>query len=275
MSVVILAAMAIPCQADVIIGMNGPGSKVIEEGPYVEHKFDVSPNFTAIESNCSFDVVFTQSANASAFEVKGVLPDNFIEKLDIKVKNGTLFIALKSGEYCLKYKDKKQKPTIYVTNKSLTAVRASGSSDVTVRGTLTVAGGKFKVHNSGSSDFDAEKIIVTGGKAEFNSSGASDVDVATIVCETLDVELTGASDAEFDHVETTNAFLSASGSSDMKIAGTTANVDFQLTGASEIKARNLDAHYGKANVSGASELKCSVRNFTQHSSGNGEIHNRF
>lgn len=257
---------------------NGKGKgkskkELIKAGPFVNHNFNVSSDFTGVELSGWFDVVFVQSSNASDFQVKGYLPDNLIEHLDVHVKGGKLFIGLKPGNYSLQFKDIKQTPTIYVTNKALTSVRTTGSADFTIQGDLTVTGGDFTVRNTGSSDFNAGKIIANGGKATFSVSGSGNIDVSSIECSNLNVNISGSADVEFDYADVQNADLSVSGSGDIEISGVADRVRLSVSGSGDINARGLKAKSGEAYSSGSGDISCSVYQLRSHSTGSSEIHN--
>ena len=65
--------------------------KPFTPGKMTDHKFEVSSDFDSIVTKGFFDVIFIQSDKD--FEVKGRLPENLIEKMDIEVSDSTLYIS--------------------------------------------------------------------------------------------------------------------------------------------------------------------------------------
>ena len=92
------------------------GYKPFTPGKMVEHKFEVSPDFNAIRANGFLDVVFNPSENDEDFEVKGVIPENLIDMMDVRVEYDTLYIGIKSSFINMQLPSV---PTIYVTHKTL------------------------------------------------------------------------------------------------------------------------------------------------------------
>lgn len=252
----------------------GENHEVIEAGPLVDYTFDVSSDFTAITAQSFMNIVFVQSSNPADFGVKGLIPDNFIDKLDVKVKDGTLYISEKFGYYTLKFKRKpKEFPTIYVIGNTLNSVNISGSGKFRVNDDIHVTGGSFNVHITGSGEFNAGNFFAKDANVNLSVTGSGDIDLKTIVCNSLEGSIAGSGDIDVKTLECNKLDAGVAGSGDIKIGGKAEEVSLYVSGSGDIHALELKALYGKARVKGSGEITCSVRNLEHSTTGSGSIHN--
>ncbi len=159
-------------------------------------------SFDKIGISGGFDVVYLKQGDMESvqLDIKGIDPD----QIETEVKNGTLKISTKKGNY------RNFKATITVTYKNLKGIANSGSSDVEA---LSVIKGKeFEYASSGSGDFKAEldvqdlDIAISGssdmvlrGKAEEQEiaiSGSGDVDASALGGSTAEVAISGSGDVK-------------------------------------------------------------------------------
>jgi hypothetical protein len=126
----------------------------------------------------------------------------------------------------------------YVSYKTLSALTASGGSDVNVEG--TIKSDKLTLSLSGGADF---KGRVEVGTLVMNQSGGSDSDLSGGVTD-LKIHASGGSDFSGYNLMTDNCIIYASGGSDVRI---TVNKEFyaEASGASDVVWK------GKATVKGS------------------------
>lgn len=247
--------------------------KPFTPGKMTDHKFDVSSDFDTIVSKGFVDVVFTQSDKDGDFEVRGRLPENLIPKMILEVSGGTLYISIKPGSY-ENFVVNGEAPTIYITNKSLKDVSASGSGDFTINGDLTARGG-FSVRSSGSSDFKSGVIKADKKDVTVSTSGSGDIEMAGVEAYIFIVHISGSADVDCGTAQTKICSIDIKGSGDVKISGHTDSVNFSIAGSGDIDAGNFKAETGKASVAGSGDIRCNVKRLSDRVRGSGDIHNKY
>lgn len=251
----------------------GGEHKPFTPGKMTDHKFNVSSDFDAIVSKGFVDVVFAQSDEDDDFEVRGHLPENLIPKMTIEVSGGTLYISMKPGSY-ENIVVNGESPTIYITNKNLKDVSASGSGDFTVNGDLIVPDG-FTVRSSGSSDFKCGIIRADKKDVTVSTSGSGDIEMAGVEAYIFMVHISGSADVDCGTAQTTICSIDIKGSGDVKISGNTDSVNFSNAGSGDIDAGNFKAETGKASVAGSGDIRCNVERLSDRVRGSGDIHNKY
>lgn len=251
----------------------GGEHKPFTPGKMTDHKFNVSSDFNAIVSKGFVDVVFTQSDEDDDFEVRGHLPENLIPKMTIEVSGGTLYISMKPGSYENIVVDG-ESPTIYITNKNLKDISASGSGDFTVNGDLIAPDG-FTVRSSGSSDFKCGIIRADKKDVTVSTSGSGDIEMAGVEAYIFMVHMSGSADVDCGIAQTKICSIDIKGSGDVKISGNTDSVNFSIAGSGDIDAGNFKAETGKASVAGSGDIRCNVERLSDRVRGSGDIDNKY
>lgn len=251
----------------------GGEHKPFTPGKMTDHKFDVPSDFDTIVSKGFVDVVFTQSDKEDDFEVRGRLPENLIPKMTIEVSGGTLYISMKPGSY-ENIVVNGESPTIYITNKNLKDVSASGSGDFTVNGDLIAPDG-FTVRSSGSSDFKCGVIRADKKDVTISTSGSGDIEMAGVEAYIFMVHISGSADVDCGTAQTKICSIDIKGSGDVKINGNTDSVNFSIAGSGDIDAGNFKADTGKALVAGSGDIRCNVERLSDRVRGSGDIDNRY
>jgi len=175
----------------------------------------------------SFDVIsvasgidlYIRQGNKQDVTVKA--SDKIKNKLMTEVENGTLKIYMKKGSY------RNVRMDVYVTIDELTALHASGGSDVYCKSTF--ASDQFEIHASGGSDIE---MSIEVGKLECHLSGGSDLEIEG-TAEELHIHASGSSDFEGYGLETKHCVVQASGSSDSSIH-VTESLEVNASGSSDV-----------------------------------------
>lgn len=251
----------------------GGEHKPFTPGKMTDHKFNVSSDFDAIVSKGFVDVVFTQSDEDDDFEVRGHLPENLLPKMTIEVSGGTLYISMKPGSY-ENIVVNGESPTIYITNKNLKDVSASGSGDFTVNGDLIAPDG-FTVRSSGSSDIKCGVIRADKKDVTVSTSGSGDIEMAGVEAYIFMVHISGSADVDCGTAQTKICSIDIKGSGDVKISGNTDSVNFAISGSGDIDAGGFKAETGKASVAGSGDIRCNVERLSDRVRGSGDIHNKY
>lgn len=190
------------------------------------------PGFNAIRVSNAIDLYLTQSnvnevaVSAASLEIR--------DEVITEVVGGTLIIRMADHNNWFNWKkwgDAKVKA--YVSIKEISALTASGASNVHIIGALESAKLKVKM------------------------SGASDLKNATINAGTLLIDLSGASNCKAT-IKADNIIVDCSGASDIELTGATNDLALEVSGASNAKLYNLIAKGANVHSSGASDAKVFV-----------------
>jgi hypothetical protein len=168
--------------------------------------------------------VFTlQAAEGSPASVRVEGDANLLPLVDTRVEDGILYI--KSTE--------RISPTVAlvvrVRTPQLREVDVSGAADATI----TTSQSSFELDVSGASDVE---VRGTTQSFELDVSGASEVDAIELRAEKVDVEASGASEANVTATASLDA--EASGASEITYGGGATDVKKDASGASSIVARS-------------------------------------
>ena len=200
--------------------------------------------FHAIEVSNAIDLVLKQGDEdgvaVSATDV--ALRDRIVTK----VENGVLMIYVdtKGFHWSFGWQDRKMKA--FVSFKTLSALSASGSSDVYVDG--SIRGDDLRIDLSGSSDF---KGGVNVKDLTLSQSGSSDVKL-TGAAANIRIDLSGASDVNAYDFAADNCTIHSSGSSDVHIT-VNKELNVNASGSSDVFYKG-GAEVVRSRTSGSSSV---------------------
>lgn len=218
--------------------------KIFTDANAVPRKVDA---FHAIMVEDGIDIYLTQG-NEEAVAVSAN-KDDYRDKIVTKVVDGVLKIFYKNESgISITWRDRKLRA--YVSVKNIDELRASGGSDIIVRGTITA--GKLAMNLSGGSDFvgnikSTELIIGMSGGSDLtisgtatnlkvNASGGSDFNGDNLQAEYAIVDVSGGSDARISVSK--ELFAEATGGSDIDYKGTPVIKYSSSSGGGSITRRN-------------------------------------
>jgi hypothetical protein len=188
-----------------------------------ERRFDVS-GFQKVAASGSDDVVIT---SGDRFSVVADGPENWLDRLEIKVEGDTLKIGQKKRWFSMTVGDTK----IRITMPVLTGLSLAGSGSITAD---KASGPAFVGSISGSGDIriaalDADSVrlgmsgsgdIMAAGRcstAKIGISGSGDVDISGLKCADVDIGISGSGDV--NAFASRKAKIGISGSGDVQIKG--------------------------------------------------------
>ena len=175
--------------------------------------------------------------------------DSIIDKVNTEVSDGVLRVYIDEDWFRRVFNKKTYKVTVDIVVPELTAIDASGATNVSVIGFRNE---NFTVKATGASDIRMSDIIVNGitsceasgaskvkiaGKGEkviIRASGASNVVSKDFATNVADVHASGASDVKvtaYDEIT-----VDCSGASDVDYYGHPKAVDVNTSGASDVKS---------------------------------------
>lgn len=199
--------------------------------------------FDAIAVGGGIDLVVQQGAD---FRVE-VESDDDVAKIVTEVRDGTL--EIRRDRTFSSFFDWGDHGAVYVTLPALTALTASGGSDVRADGTLS--GDELAIVASGGSDVEIDLAVGTlvatasGGSdtrlsgsarmAELHSSGGSDLNASRFTVAEADVHSSGGSDVSLTVSE--RIVANASGGSDITYGGDPRSVNVNASGGADVRRR--------------------------------------
>lgn len=197
----------------------GPG-----DGSSVRRDFSVG-DFDAVGLAGSHDVVVTVGGAASVYAEGD--PD-VIDKLDIRVENGTLKIGTQKGVRWSEGFWRNRRPvTVHVTAPAIRAASVAGSGDMSID---RVQGDSFNGSIAGSGDMQIAALQV--GRAKFSIAGSGDIRAAGEASST-DVSIAGSGDVDLSGVRARRASVSVVGSGDVR-ANATETADVSVMGSGNV-----------------------------------------
>jgi len=198
-SIVLIALLS--CTAIFAQEINDPNAEIRE-----------AKNFHALKVSNAFDVYLTQGSEEAV--AVSANDDEVKQHIRVDVDGGVLLIWLEGEKKFWKSWKGNKKLKAYVSFKTLDKIVASGACDVHLMNTLK-----------------SENLSV-------DFSGASDLQGKLEIDNTLDVELSGASD--------------------LKVSGSASQLKARLSGACDLKGYDLVTDYCDIKASGASGVDITV-----------------
>ncbi len=215
------------------------GKKVKGSGTITTTTRAVS-GYTSVDVSSSLDVYVIQD---SLHSVKIETDDNLAEYIDIKEEGGVLYISMRKNYNLKPTKDIK----IFVSGPVFRKFEASGACDFYTQGLVTSTE-SIAIELSGSSDaemqLNAPRISadLTGAGSiklsgqtkdlELDGTGSSTLKCLEMMAENVDVDITGAGDAEV--FASVKLDVSVTGSGSVKYKGSPA-VNQNISGAGSVK----------------------------------------
>ncbi|MBN1950335.1 MAG: DUF2807 domain-containing protein [Bacteroidales bacterium] len=178
-------------------------------------------------------------------EVEGVIIEGAakdIEKVEMKVKGGTLHIGKKEGE-----SGRLEDLKFIVKVKELHSVAVAGSSDVEFSTPLKTDDLGLKL--AGSCDLNCGKLTADNLKIELSGSG--DVRIGGEVTSELDIRMAGSGDIRLEELKAKNAKISIAGSGDIRL-WITDFLDAQIAGSGDVQYKGNPRI--KSRVSGSGDF---------------------
>ena len=200
--------------------------------------------FTAIDTRGSVDVIISNSTDG-AIKVTG--DENLVEYVETYVKDGVLNVHLNNKEI----KSFSTRIGLKVTvpnNGKINGIKASGSSDVKVEG--TVIADNMNISCKGSSDFSGN---IKAEKCQIDCTGSSDFK-GNVEAKSCEIDCTGSSDFK-GSIETTNLSIRCTGSSDCNISGKADVCEISMTGSSDFNGYDFTVNKLTCSASGSSNIK--------------------
>ncbi len=171
-------------------------------------------DFSKIALAGSGSVEFTQGKD---WKVEAIGPENIIDRLDIKVENNTLSIALKDRP---------------LSDNAKFRVFGDGTYHVTVQAPALEA-----VAIAGSGEFECEKALKTD-RLDLAVAGSGDMDFPNVHANEINASIAGSGEIDFSAKSVKQTNLSIAGSGDIE-------AEFQNCGAV------------KADIAGSGEMRLS------------------
>lgn len=193
-------------------------AQVVPNGEETTATTDLT-GFDRIALAISTDVYVTQGEHSA--KVTG--PDEAVAKVELKVKDGTLYIGLKSKMRNWRGKGVK----VYVSLPNLTGITVSGSGNVEIEDAFNEMQ-DLKLTVSGSGNIS---LAGSAQSVEVNVAGSGDVKAPDLNAETAKVRVAGSGDVRLGAIGQLTA--SVAGSGDVRV-GQTEQIDVSIAGSGDV-----------------------------------------
>lgn len=192
-------------------------------GPATQRSYDLN-GFDGVSLAGSHNVIVTVGG---AHSVRAEGPSEVLDRLDIRVENGTLKVGTKKGNWSTGWSNDRARTQIFVSLPAIRAAAIAGSGNMKVD---QVAGEKFKASIAGSGDLDIAQLKV--GEADFSVAGSGNVR-ATGTAERSNVSIAGSGDVDIGNVQARSASASVVGSGDVRV-NASETADVSITGSGDV-----------------------------------------
>lgn len=231
-----VAILAAACSAGAQEGGDSPRS-----GAQGQRDFQVGA-FESVSLEGSHDVVV---AVGGAPSVRAEGDAEAIERLDIRVENGTLKIGSRRSDGW--FSRNRGHVTVHVTAPALNAASIGGSGDMRID---RVEAPRFAASIGGSGDMEIGALRAR--QASFSIAGSGDIRAASGQVEEAEISIAGSGNVSADALQTRRADVSVVGSGDVSLSASE-TVEASIMGS------------GDVNVQG--NARCSVSRM-----GSGDVH---
>ncbi|EAR01237.1 head GIN domain-containing protein [Maribacter sp. HTCC2170] len=196
--------------------------------------------YTGLELSNAFDAYVKFSDSEEKIEIEA--NDNLHEKIVVKIEGNNLIVKLKNhttvkGNATL---------NVYITTNNINYFNISGASAIFLEDELNTQTAKIRM--SGASTFSGD---IYANEVQLKSSGASDISLFGNV-DVLDANLSGSSKLGGYDLITEKLNIDLSGASDANLT-VLESIDIKASGASSLRYKG-DAVIDHKDLSGASEI---------------------
>lgn len=228
---IIIAVALLACSACSFITVNGKSqveflgtsgkNTITASSTIIDKEFQVE-DFNRISSSGAFDFVYSTGDPYVSISA----PDNIMEYLDVRIKDGKLYIET---DRSIRIK-KLNKIIVTVHSPILNGLEISGAGDFHATTGLTAEDFKAGISGAGNLKINGLKA----GDVSIKVSGAGDVDVTGLECNGIDVSISGAGN--------------------VTLAGKAESADLGISGAGNINVKDLDCENVSSRISGAGHV---------------------
>lgn len=260
-----LAVAALAC-ASVITVFAAKRGKIDSLSSTMATKTMTIEQFTEIETN-RVNVELTPAAYSG--QLKLTAPDNIINYIDIKCRNGKLSIKFDED---VQYSKGNIKATVYVSAPCVNEIEANLAAVVNILAPMSVAGDlEFEANTAATISADKLKV---DGKFSVDANTAANINATDVCCTVADFEANTAANIKIAKLSAKKAKLEANTSGNLEIsAGSAPYATFDGNTAGTISAAKFVVESGSADASTGGTVKCHVKSLSSDSSTGGKVKN--
>lgn len=205
------------------------------------------PAFTAIESNSAGNIFFRQG-NTTSVRAEG--NEDLLDKLKVSVLNGVLMIDMEERTW-KRFKNKKNKLTIFITSPSLEALELNGVGNIKLEGTVNTP--RIEIESDGVGNLAAENLVCdhiiltsdgvgnlrlagTTNTISITSDGVGNIHAEHLIAHSADVISNGVGNVRFHAAKT--ADVSANGIGNVSYYGNPETKNIRKNGLGKVKPGN-------------------------------------
>lgn len=213
--------------------------------------------FTAIENNCSADIMITQG---SEYKIQVTTSEKYIDKVQTNIVANTLVVDVKGNIYNTDIL------LVEVTVIDLNEVVLHGSGNVIIKDILNSQ--NFILESHGSGDFRGDFNVKD---MEISMHGSGDVEISGVNGD-FSVTQMGSGDFEAESLHLGSAIFKMNGSGEMEISGTAAMMELSQNGSGDFDGRSLQVQTAKIRKTSSGDADVFVtENIKASVSGSGDL----
>lgn len=213
---------------------------IVGSGQHVTKTFPLE-GFAAVEAGHSFDLDLRQ---APTHQVEITIDDNLAQYLKVSKRGETLVLEL---DHRFSYRPSQGGLKASVSLPALSRLNLSGAAQASLAGFQS--GERVQLELSGASELRGE---LQAGELDLGLSGASEIALSG-ACAKLSVDISGASEADLVRLQAESVQAELSGASEVAVK-TDGRLDAELSGASTLRYAGKPT-LGAIQTSGASNHK--------------------
>ncbi|OYT17143.1 MAG: hypothetical protein B7C24_04065, partial [Bacteroidetes bacterium 4572_77] len=213
--------------------------------------------FTAIENNCSADIIITQG---NEYSIRVIAPEKYLDNIITKISSETLYVDIKGNIF------NADELRVEVTVVKLTEISSHSSGDFEIKGILE--GETLDLDMHGSGDFEGQLNIKD---MDIDMHGSGDVELSG-VNGNLSVVQQGSGDFEGEGLHLGNAYFKMNGSGDNEVSGTAAMMELKQNGSGDFDGRSFEVKTAKIRKTSSGEADVFITEMLDASiSGSGDL----
>lgn len=222
--------------------------------------------FTEIETN-RVNVELTPAAYSG--QLKLTAPENIIDHIKVKCKNGKLTLELDDD---VQYEKGNVNAAVYVSAPYVSDIEANLAAVVNILAPMSVSGDlEFEANTAALISTDKLKV---DGKFSVDANTASKICLSEVRCNVADFETNTAANIRVDKLMAQKAKLEANTAGKLYVNGGSApDAVFDANTSGSISATGFAVESGSADASTGAYVNCNVKSLSSDSSTGGRVKN--
>lgn len=202
--------------------------KVHTSEDYVTREIEVTEKFSAIEACNTTDIEYSDGPAKIILSA----PDNLINRIEVFVKDGVLFIT--EPEDTRKVFNGMMRSKLTVSYPGVYNFGTSGTGDINID---TVKADSLYLNTYGTGDIKGQRLSCNILKA--TSCGTGDIEVKELNCREAFLNTDGTGDIDVYNINANAVTANTGGTGDVTLTGKCRTFEYSVNGSGDINAKRL------------------------------------